>query len=128
MKLNELTISETAQGLRGKKFSASELVSDCLKAIKERDRELHAYLEIFEDAAEQAKKADEALADNRNPPPLFGIPLAIKDNILIEGRKCTAGSKILENYTATYDATVIRKLKNQGAIFLGKTNLDEFAM
>ncbi|MBI2121771.1 MAG: Asp-tRNA(Asn)/Glu-tRNA(Gln) amidotransferase subunit GatA [Candidatus Sungbacteria bacterium] len=133
MKLNELTIKDASGGLRQKKFSVSELVSNFLQAIKEKNSELHAYLEVFDDALDEAKKADEMLGvvnheERMKLPPLFGIPLAIKDNILIEGKKCTAGSKILENYIASYDATVIRKLKKQGAIFLGKTNLDEFAM
>jgi len=130
MKLNELTIKQAADGLRKKEFSPRELVSDCLDAIREKDGTLHAYLDIFEETLEETKKI-ESTYKNFNMaklPPLFGIPLAIKDNILIEGKKCTAGSKILENYIASYDATVIKKLKDQGAIFLGKTNLDEFAM
>lgn len=133
MILNTLTIKQASEGLRKKEFSATELVSSCLESIREKDGNLHAYLEVFQDALDQAKKADEQISQYRNIemsrlPPLFGIPLAIKDNILIAGKRCTASSKILENYTASYDATVIRKLKNQGAIFLGKTNLDEFAM
>lgn len=135
MRLNELTIKQASAGLHQKEFSVTELVEDCLDAIKRENKNLHAYLDIFEDAADAAQKADEMLGSkyqsvemSNGLPSLFGIPLAIKDNILIEGRRCTAGSKILENYTAAYDATVIRKLKNHGAIFLGKTNLDEFAM
>lgn len=131
--LNELTIKQASEGLRRKEFSAVELTESCLKTIREKDGDLHAYLEVFEDALQQAQKADELISKYRNSeisnlPPLFGIPIAVKDNILIEGRRSTAGSKILENYTAAYDATVITKLKNQGAIFLGKANMDEFAM
>ena len=131
MKLNELTIREASAGLRAKQFSAHELVSDCLKEIESKDKELHSYLEVFEDAENQAKKADDIIAASTSAqrlPELLGIPVAVKDNILIEGKRCTAGSKILENYVGTYDATVIKKLKSQGAVFLGKTNLDEFAM
>ena len=133
MNLNELTIKQASAGLRKKTFSVNELVSDCLEEIKKRDSDLHSYLAIFQDALTEAQKADEEISKYRNIeisnlPPLFGIPLAIKDNILIQGKRCTAGSKILENYVASYDATVIGKLKKQGAIFLGKTNLDEFAM
>jgi aspartyl-tRNA(Asn)/glutamyl-tRNA(Gln) amidotransferase subunit A len=131
MKLNELTITEAAAGLRAKKFSARELVSDCLEAIAAKDKELHSYLEVFEDAQDQAKKADDIIAagsPQERLPALLGIPMAVKDNILIEGKRCTAGSKILENYIGAYDASVIKKLKDQGTVFLGKTNLDEFAM
>lgn len=131
--LNKLTISEASAGIREKKFSVTELVSDCLDAIKEKNGGLNAYLEVFEDALDEARKADSERAKYKagemsRLPPLFGIPFAIKDNIFIAGRRCTAGSKMLENYIAAYDATAITKLKNQGAIFLGKTNLDEFAM
>ncbi|MFY9462711.1 MAG: Asp-tRNA(Asn)/Glu-tRNA(Gln) amidotransferase subunit GatA, partial [Candidatus Sungiibacteriota bacterium] len=133
MKLNELTIQEASAGIRKKDFSVSELVSACLNAVAGKDADIHAYLEIFEDAREEAKKRDEEIAaysveELQRLPPLFGIPLAIKDNILIAGRRCTAGSRMLENYVAPYDATVIRKLKKQGAVFLGRTNMDEFAM
>ena len=131
MGLNELTIKQAADGLRKKEFSVTELVSDCLKTVREKDKEIHAYLEVFEDALVEAKKLDILISQNfdlAKLPPLWGIPLAIKDNILVAGKRCTAGSKILENYVASYDATVIQKLKKQGAIILGKTNLDEFAM
>ena len=129
MELNQLTITTASEGIRKNKFSVTELVSACMEEIKKRDPELHAYLSVFEDAKEEAAKADEMLtASGENLPPLFGIPLALKDNILLSGKPSTAGSKILENYVASYDATVVRKLKNHGAIFLGKTNMDEFAM
>jgi aspartyl-tRNA(Asn)/glutamyl-tRNA(Gln) amidotransferase subunit A len=84
-------------------------------------------LEVFSDVLEQAKVADEKIAKGESFP-LLGIPLAIKDNILIKGRKVTAASKILENYVASYDATAISKLRAQGAVFLGRANMDEFAM
>ena len=128
MKLNELTIKQASEGLRQKEFSVTELTSDCLIAIKAKNKELNAYLETFDRAVGEAKKADELLAARKDLPELFGIPFAVKDNILMESKRCTAGSKILENYIAAYDATVIKKLKDAGAIFLGKTNLDEFAM
>lgn len=131
--LNELTIQQASEGLRKKQFSAVELNKACLEETQKQNDELNAYLEVFDDALKEAERADEEISKYQNSemsrlPPLLGIPLAIKDNILIEGRRATAGSKILQNYTASYDATVITKLKKQGAIFLGKTNLDEFAM
>lgn len=127
--VNELTITEAARLLRAGECSVRELWEACASSAKERNGELNAYLELF-DADETAilaaqKRIDE---EGENAPLLCGIPLAIKDNILIEGHIASAASKMLENYTATYDATVITKLKEAGALFLGRTNMDEFAM
>ncbi|MCX6787701.1 MAG: Asp-tRNA(Asn)/Glu-tRNA(Gln) amidotransferase subunit GatA [Candidatus Kaiserbacteria bacterium] len=128
-KLNELTIVEAARALRAREVSVRDLWDACIKAIEEKNPELNAYLEVFaaDDAAIAAaqKRID---SEGENAPLLCGIPLAIKDNILIEGKVASAASKMLENYRATYDATVISKLKAQGALFLGRTNMDEFAM
>ncbi len=129
MELKDLTIKEVHQGLVKKEFSALELCKAYLDKIKEKDKEIQAFLIVNEDLAiSQAKKIDEMILAGREIPILAGIPCAIKDNILVEDVKCTAGSKILENYIAPYDATVIEKLKKEGVIILGKTNLDEFAM
>ena len=99
----------------------------CLEEIEKKNGDLNAYVEVFADAEEQAKAAD-ARRKAGESHPLLGIPLAIKDNILIEGRLAAAGSNMLKNYVASYDATVIQKLKSAGAVFLGRTNMDEFAM
>jgi aspartyl-tRNA(Asn)/glutamyl-tRNA(Gln) amidotransferase subunit A len=99
-----------------------------LENIKEKDGQVHAYLEVFADVLEQAKEADKRIAEKNNVTLLTGIPIAIKDNILIKGRIASSASKMLENYKATYDATVIKKLKDAGVVFLGRTNMDEFAM
>lgn len=128
MDLSTLTIVEARRALDAKEYSALDLTNAYLEAIEKKDPEIHAYLEVWTDLArEEAKAADEMMARGESMP-LTGIPLAIKDNILIEGRVVSAGSKILENYRASYDATVISKLKTQGAVFLGRTNMDEFAM
>jgi len=128
MNLSTLTIAEARQALDAKEYSALELTDAYLAAIAEKNPEIHAYLEVWEKTAcEEAKVAD-ALIANGESKPLTGIPIAVKDNILIEGRIASAGSKMLENYTAVYDATVIKKLKEQGVVFLGRTNMDEFAM
>jgi len=123
--LQTLTIKKTREILRKREISSSELVSVYFDNINKKNKDINAYLEIFDDALEAAKKIDEEKDFDK---PLAGIPLAIKDNILIKGKICSAGSKMLENYRATYDATVIKKIREAGAIFLGRTNMDEFAM
>ena len=129
MNLTELTIIQAHEGLKKKQFSALELCQAYLDKIKGKDKEVHAFLTVNENVAlSQAKKIDDFISAGREIPILAGIPAAIKDNILVENVKCTAGSKILENYIAPYNATVIEKLKEQEAVILGKTNLDEFAM
>ncbi len=128
MKLSQLTIEEAKNGLKKKIFSCQELVKDCLNEIKKRNKEINAFITINEKAIDEAREVDKKISQGENLNELTGIPLAIKDNILVEGLRCTAGSKILENYIAPYDATVIKKLKKAGAIFIGKTNMDEFAM
>lgn len=129
MNLSSLTVKKFQEGLREKKFRAAEVVADIFSRIKNEDEKLGAYLSLYEeDAFRQAEEIDLKIAAGETLPPLAGVPLAIKDNILIEGKITTAGSKILENYVAAYDAGVIKKLKKQGAVFIGKTNMDEFAM
>ncbi len=122
-----LSIAEASKKLAAKEISALELARACRATIEKQNASLNAYLEVFDDIEAQAKAADARRAAGENHP-LLGIPLAIKDNILIEGRLVSAASKMLEQYRASYDATVIRKLKEAGAVFLGRTNMDEFAM
>lgn len=125
--LNELTIAEAARALRAKECTVRELWDACVAAAKEKNPQLNAYLEIFD--ADDARIDDaQARIDSGDAPLLCGIPLAIKDNILIEGKIASAASKMLENYRATYDATIIKKLKDAGALFVGRANMDEFAM
>jgi aspartyl-tRNA(Asn)/glutamyl-tRNA(Gln) amidotransferase subunit A len=127
--LTKLTIKSARKSLDKGEFSAVDLVSLYLKNIEEKNPKLNAYLEVFEDSLEQAKKADEEIKQGKGKEkPLLGIPFSIKDNILIEGKIASSASKILENFVAPYNATAIKKLKEAGAIFLGRTNMDEFAM
>lgn len=129
MSLNNLTIIQAHQGLKKKEFSSLELTKACLKEIKDKNKKINAFITVLEkQALEQAREVDKRIRVQGLDNHLRGIPLAIKDNILIQDVFCTAGSKILKNYKAGYDATVIKKLKQAGSIFLGKTNLDEFAM
>jgi len=126
--LTELTIKQAHEGLKSKKFTSVELTKAYLDKIKTIDKEINAYLLVDKEGAlTQAEEADKKVATGEFGM-LCGIPCSIKDAIMVEGQKCTAGSKILENYVAPYDATVIKKLKEQGAVILGKTNMDEFAM
>ncbi len=125
----DFTIKQLHRGLREKQFSAVEVSEAYLKQIEEKDKALEAYLSVDrEGALSTAKGVDELLKRGEPIGLLAGIPLAIKDNILIEGQRATAGSKILKDYIAAYDATVIDKLKRENAVLIGKTNLDEFAM
>lgn len=129
MNFTNLTISQVQEGLKKKDFSALELTKSFFEKIEKEDKKISAFLLLTKDLAlSQAKETDDKILEGREIPALAGVPSAIKDNILVENFKCTSGSKILENYIAPYDATVIKKLKNQGAVILGKTNLDEFAM
>jgi len=127
MRLNELTIKQAQEGLKKGDFSSMELTKACLQAIKEKNKEINAVLTVCEkEALAEAKKADERIKKGEAAE-LTGIPYLAKDNYLTKGVKTTAASKILENYIAPYDATVIKKLREAGAVLLGKTNLDEFA-
>ncbi|MDB5225210.1 MAG: hypothetical protein JWL87_162 [Candidatus Adlerbacteria bacterium] len=125
--LTKLTIAEAGKKMAAGELTAVDLARACLANIDARNQELNAYLEVFDDVVAQAEAADARRAAGESHP-LLGIPLAIKDNILIEGRVSSASSKMLEHYIATYDATVIKKLKEAGAVFVGRTNMDEFAL
>ena len=129
MDLTSFTITQITEKLKKKEFSTFELCQEYLKKIKEKNKEIFAFLSINEESALlKAKKIDKMISAGQNIPVLAGIPCAIKDNIMVEGFPCTAGSRILENYKAPYDATVVKKIKEEGGVIFGKTNLDEFAM
>lgn len=126
--LKNLTIRKAHDAFKNKTFTPRQLVEEYLKVIDERDKSLNAFREVFrKDALAQADAAQK-LFDEGKATLLTGIPIATKDNILIEGHIAGASSKILENFVSPYDATAIAKLRAQGAIFLGRTNMDEFAM
>jgi aspartyl-tRNA(Asn)/glutamyl-tRNA(Gln) amidotransferase subunit A len=119
-----------------KKITVTELVSYYLKNIENKNKDLNIFLEVFTDVLENAKKLDMEIYNKSaddikvilEAKKLFGVPVAVKDNILIKGKIASGASKILENYVASYDATVIVKMRESGAIFLGRVNMDEFAM
>ena len=128
MNLCKLTISDAARLLKGKEISALELTRSVLDRIEKIDGQIGAYLAVAaESALDDARSADAALAQGKGTP-LTGIPLAVKDLICTRRLATTCASRILENYVPPYDATVIEKLRQAGAVIVGKANMDEFAM
>lgn len=124
---------ETIQGLHAKlargEVSSEEVTRSFLDRISQMNRELNAYVTITEEQAlTQARQADQRFAKGEETGPLCGIPLAIKDNMNTRGVRTTCASRMLESFVPPFDATVVRKLREAGAVFLGKTNMDEFAM
>ena len=125
--LKNFTIEKAHDLLKNKEISVRDLVDFYLENVKEKNSNINAYLEIFNDIEDGIKKAEKMFEEGKDTL-LTGIPMAIKDNILYEGHKASASSHILENYVATYDSFVVEKLKEEGVIILGRTNMDEFAM
>lgn len=131
MDLNELSIIQIREKLKNKEIDAVSLTESIIKKIEEDDKredKIYAYLEIFKDEAiEQAKKAQEKINKGEDLP-LLGVPLAIKDNLCYKDHLMTASSKMLEGYKAPYTAPTVQRLIDNGAIIIGRTNMDEFAM
>lgn len=129
MSLNKLTLLEAFTGLREGKFTSEELTRACLDQIKKLDGEVKAFVSVDEAGAiAKAKIVDEKIKSGASLSPLAGIPVAVKDLFCTKGMKTTGSSKILADYIPPYDATVVKILKDNDAVILGKTNCDEFAM
>ncbi len=129
LELYQLTAVEAHRKLFKKEISSVELTSAVLERIQAIEPKISAYLAITDDVAlKQAEDADRRIASGEDLSPLTGIPLAIKDNMCTRGIATTCASKILGNFAPPYDATVVEKLRRESAVFLGKTNMDEFAM
>ena len=129
MDLTKITLKEAAQALKDKKVSSKELTSLAFAQVEKLEPRLGAFLTLTKEIAEkQAERIDKFVANNQEIALLAGIPMAIKDVIVTKGIRTTAGSKILSDFIPPYSATVYEKLDNAGAVLIGKTNLDEFAM
>ena len=123
------TVATIREALTSRKISARELTTEYFSRIEKRNPDLNAYLALSKERAnDQAARVDALVAKGEALPRLAGVPLAIKDVLSTTGTRTTCGSKILENYVPPYDATALERLDRAGAIFLGKTNCDEFAM
>lgn len=121
-------IKELHNKLISGETTSVKLTDECFSIIEKKDKEIGAFLSLMKNSAlNKARQVDKKIKDGEKIDILEGIPCAIKDNICIDGERTTAGSKILDNYIAPYDATVIERLKEKGAVIMGKTNLDEFA-
>ena len=129
MDFTTLSISQIRELLKTREASAVEIAHAHLASIEDKDKEVRAYLSLCpERALAQAKKVDAVIAAGGDLAPLAGVPVAVKDVILTRGTRTTCASQILENFVAPYDATAVQRLENAGAVIIGKTNCDEFAM
>lgn len=124
--LHELTILEAQHGLRAKQFTARQLVQACLERIHEHNPLINAFITVTEEMALREADAADARFASGNVEPLTGIPFSVKDAIVVEGVRSTGAAKILDTYTPPYESTVVRKIRRQGAVLLGKTNCDAF--
>lgn len=127
MNLN-ISALEFIRDVKAGNISAEDFIASTLERIQKIDGNLHAFLDVNKTAVDQAREIDKRVKSDKKVGDCFGMPISIKDNICIKDSKTTCASKMLENFVAPYDATVITKLKQQDAIFVGKVNLDEFAM
>ena len=123
-----ITIAEYLEEIKNGSLTVEEFILKTMERINKVEPSIHAYISLNENAVSQAKQIDKKLQAKEKVGSCFGMPISIKDNICTKGMKTTCASKMLENFVAPYDATVVSNLKSQDAIITGKTNLDEFAM
>jgi len=127
MNLNELTITKAQEGLKAKKFSSVELTKACLNRIKQIEPKINAFITVCEDQAIESAEHADRLISQKDDKSLLGIPVSIKDNFCTYGIRTTASSIVLDEFIPPYDATVVSRIKEAGAIILGKTNMDAWA-
>ena len=129
MELEKLTALQLSEKIRQHQITSVDAVKAVFDQIEKKDKGIHAYLETYKkDAYARAKEVDKGIASGKYTGPLAGVPIAIKDNICIEGKKTTCASRILENFVPQYNAEVIDRINEAGMVVIGKTNMDEFAM
>lgn len=127
MKIHELSIAKLLQGYENKSFSVEEVVKYFLSRIEKHDDKLNAFLRLNSKAVEMAREVDRQIAEKGIDKPLLGVPIAVKDNFLTRDMETTAASRVLEGYVPHYESTVTSKLREAGAIIIGKTNMDAWA-
>lgn len=129
MEIDKLTALEIKEGVQSGRFSCEEIVGELYKRINNVDKNINAYLTLCEESAlETARRIDSKVKNGEKLGKMAGIPIAIKDNICTDGIRTTCASKMLEDFIPPYDATIIKRLKEEDAIIIGKTNMDEFSM
>ena len=129
MDFYKLSAREIANGVRNGRFKSEEVVSALLERIKKYDKKYNAVVTLCEETAhKQAQAVDAAVSRGEDPGPLAGVPYLTKDNFCTDGIRTTCGSKMLKDWIPCYDATPVRNMRNAGAVLMGKTNMDEFAM
>ena len=129
MELESMTALELAAKIRQREVSVLDGVKEVFDQIESKEDKVHAYLDTYKkEAYARAKEVEKGIQDGTYTGPLAGVPIAVKDNICIKGKKTTCASKILENFVPQYNAEVIDRLEQAGLVIIGKTNMDEFAM
>lgn len=129
MELQTMTALELSKKIRQRQVKVADGVKEVFDQIEKKEGKVHAYLDLYKkDALARAKEVEKGIMDGIYTGPLAGVPIAVKDNICIKGKKTTCASKILENFVPQYNAEVIDRLEKAGMIVIGKTNMDEFAM
>ena len=123
-----MSAGELARQIRAGERRALDVVTDCLQRQRAHDGQFGAFVEMFAAASAAAEAVDRARARGETLPPLAGVPVAIKDNLLCQGQRCSAGSRLLQEFVAPRSSTVVERLQAAGAILLGRTNMDEFGM